>query len=73
MTNTAKDSGITHTTGLPNFNAPTSVLGAPTITLPLLAVDALPVGVQLIGQMHADAALSGIATWVRGAVTPVSV
>ena len=72
MTNMAKDSGITHTTGLPNFNAPTSVLGAPTITLPLLAVDALPVGVQLIGQMHADAALAALAAWIRGAVTPVS-
>ena len=71
MDNAAKDSGITHTTGLPAFNAPTSVLGAPTITLPLLAVDGLPVGVQLIGQMHADATLAGLADWVRGAVTPV--
>lgn len=70
MTNTAKDSGITHTTGLPNFNAPTSVLGAPTITLPLLAVDGLPVGVQLIGQMHTDATLSALASWVHSAVTP---
>lgn len=71
MNNAAKDGGITHTTGLPAFNAPTSVLGAPTITLPLLAVGGLPVGVQLIGQMHADATLSALADWVRGAVTPV--
>ncbi len=72
MTNTAKDSGITHTTGLPNFNAPTSVLGAPAITLPLLAIDGLPVGVQLIGQMHADAMVAALAGWVRGAVTPMA-
>ena len=71
MDNAAKDSGITHTTGLPAFNAPTSVLGAPTITLPLLAIGGLPVGVQFIGQMHADATLAALADWVRGAVTPV--
>lgn len=69
--NAAKDGGITHTTGLPAFNAPTSVLGAPAITLPLLAVGGLPVGVQLIGQMHTDAMLSGLADWVRGAVRPI--
>lgn len=73
MDNTSKDGGITHTTGLPAFNAPTSVLGSPAITLPLLAVDGLPVGVQVIGQMHTDAALTGIAAWVRGAVAPVAV
>ena len=73
MGNTAKDNGITHTTGLPAFNAPTSVLGAPTITLPMLAVQGLPVGVQLIGQMHTDAALAGLAAWVSGAVRPVVV
>ena len=71
MTNTAKDSGITHTTGLPNFNAATSVLGAPTITLPLMAVKRLPVGVQLIGQMHSDARLASLADWIGEAVTAV--
>jgi Asp-tRNA(Asn)/Glu-tRNA(Gln) amidotransferase A subunit family amidase len=73
MNNAAKDGGITHTTGLPAFNAATSVLGAPTITLPLMAVDGLPVGVQLIGQMHTDATLSALAGWVQGAVAPVRV
>ncbi|MBN8872123.1 MAG: amidase [Rhodospirillales bacterium] len=71
MDNSAKDSGITHTTGLPNFNAPTSVLGSPTITLPLLAISGLPVGVQVIGQMHSDATLAALAGWVRKTVTPV--
>jgi Asp-tRNA(Asn)/Glu-tRNA(Gln) amidotransferase A subunit family amidase len=73
MDNAAKDGGISHTTGLPAFNAATSVLGAPTITLPLMAVDGLPVGVQLIGQMHTDATLSALAGWVQGAVAPVRV
>ena len=72
MDNKLKDSGVTHTTGLPSFNACTSVLGCPAITLPLLAVGGLPVGVQVIGQPHADAALTATAAWVTGHVTPVS-
>jgi len=73
MGNGAKDSGITHTTGLPAYNAATSVLGSPAITLPLLAVGGMPVGVQVIGQCHQDAALTGLAAWVRGTIRPVSV
>jgi Asp-tRNA(Asn)/Glu-tRNA(Gln) amidotransferase A subunit family amidase len=72
MANTAKDSGVTHTTGLPAFNAATSVLGAPAITLPLVAIQGLPVGVQLIGQQHTDAALSGTARWLLEHVRPVT-
>jgi Asp-tRNA(Asn)/Glu-tRNA(Gln) amidotransferase A subunit family amidase len=72
MANATKDSGVTHTTGLPAFNAATSVLGCPTITLPLMAVQGLPVGVQVIGQPHADAALTGLAGWITEAIRPVS-
>jgi Asp-tRNA(Asn)/Glu-tRNA(Gln) amidotransferase A subunit family amidase len=43
------DSGVVHTTGTPNYNAVTSLLGAPTVTMPLLAVGGLPVGIQVIG------------------------
>ncbi|WP_245704775.1 amidase [Belnapia rosea] len=49
MENKAKDSGVTHTTGLPAYNAATSVLGSAAITLPLLSVSGMPVGVQVIG------------------------
>jgi Asp-tRNA(Asn)/Glu-tRNA(Gln) amidotransferase A subunit family amidase len=73
MENKAKDSGVTHTTGLPAFNAATSVLGCPAITLPLLAVGGLPVGVQVIGQPHTDAALTGTAAWVTANIAPVVV
>ena len=73
MENKARDSGVTHTTGLPAFNAATSVLGCPTITLPLLAVGGLPVGVQVIGQAHEDAALTGTAAWLRDHLAPVVV
>ncbi|MCO6417684.1 amidase [Siccirubricoccus sp. KC 17139] len=71
--NQAKDSGITHTTGLPAFNAPSSVLGAPAITVPLMAVGGLPVGVQVMGQPHADAPLTGLAAWLAQHVPPVVV
>jgi Asp-tRNA(Asn)/Glu-tRNA(Gln) amidotransferase A subunit family amidase len=60
-----------HTTGLPAFNAATSILGAPAITLPILAIQGLPVGVQVIGQPHTDSALSGVARWMLGHIKPV--
>ncbi|WP_149535359.1 amidase [Siccirubricoccus phaeus] len=71
--NQAKDSGITHTTGLPAFNAPSSVLGAPAITVPLMAVGGLPVGVQVMGQQHMDAPLLAIAAWLAENIPPVVV
>jgi len=70
--NNAKDSGVSHTTGLPAYNAATSVLGAPAITVPLIAIDGMPVGVQVIGQPHTDAALSGMARWLLAHIRPVS-
>ena len=36
------------------FNEASSVLGAPALSLPLLAVEKLPVGVQLLGPWHGD-------------------
>lgn len=65
MDNRAVDSGVVHTTGLPAFNAWTSVLGAPAITLPLLALRGLPVGVQLVGRAGEDHRLTGHAAWLR--------
>src|SRR5579884_461601 len=40
------------------FNEASSVLGVPAINLPLLGVDAAPLGVQLLGAMHADERLT---------------
>ena len=37
------------------FNAPSSMLFAPVVTVPLMSVGGLPVGVQLMGQQHEDA------------------
>lgn len=68
LDNKGTDGGISHTTGLPAFNAWTSVTGAPAISLPLLAVDGLPCGIQVVGQQHGDHRLTGIARWVAGTV-----
>ena len=64
--------GITHQTGLPAFNAATSALGVPSVTLPLMGVNGMPVGVQLIGQAHRDQELTGFAAWMQENVKPVS-
>jgi len=60
-------------TGSPAFNAATSALGSPAITVPMLSVGQMPVGVQLVGQQHTDWALSGHARWLAESVTPVIV
>jgi Asp-tRNA(Asn)/Glu-tRNA(Gln) amidotransferase A subunit family amidase len=59
-------------TGDPVFNYPSSLLGAPVVTLPLTAVRGLPMGIQLMGQSGADARIVAIARWLRDAVRPVS-
>ncbi len=53
------------------FNAPSSMLFAPAVTVPLMAVGGMPVGVQVMGQQHEDARATGIARWLMGNVTPV--
>jgi Asp-tRNA(Asn)/Glu-tRNA(Gln) amidotransferase A subunit family amidase len=53
------------------FNAPSSMLFAPAVTMPLLSVDGLPVGVQLMGQEHDDARVAGMARWMLQAMAPV--
>jgi Asp-tRNA(Asn)/Glu-tRNA(Gln) amidotransferase A subunit family amidase len=56
-------------TGNPIFVVPGSLLGVPVVTLPLLRDAGLPVGLQIIGYRHRDAALFSLAAWLRGAVT----
>lgn len=54
MDNAGVDSGIAHTTGNPAYNAWTSQLGAPAVTVPVLKSQGLPLGVQLVGQHYQD-------------------
>lgn len=53
------------TTGDPSFNVPTSYLGAPGLSLPLLADGHMPLGLQVIGAQRADAALFATARWIE--------
>jgi Asp-tRNA(Asn)/Glu-tRNA(Gln) amidotransferase A subunit family amidase len=55
------------------FNAPSSMLFAPAVTMPLMSVGGMPVGVQLMGQQHDDARVTAMARWMLDAVTPVVV
>ncbi|MCB1741871.1 MAG: hypothetical protein KDK91_15965 [Gammaproteobacteria bacterium] len=60
-------------TGSPAFTAFTSATGAPAISLPLVAMQGLPVGVQLVGQPHDDWRLCGHARWMMGHIEPLRV
>ena len=51
-------------TGNPVFNAMWTYLGVPCITLPLMQVDGLPLGVQLVGPRRGEAALLATAQWL---------
>jgi Asp-tRNA(Asn)/Glu-tRNA(Gln) amidotransferase A subunit family amidase len=54
------------------FNAPSSMLFAPAVTVPLMSVGGLPVGVQLMGQQHEDARMTGLARWFMENLRPVA-
>jgi Asp-tRNA(Asn)/Glu-tRNA(Gln) amidotransferase A subunit family amidase len=60
-------------TGDSVFNSPTSILGAPAVTVPMLAIEGMPVGIQIVGQRHTDARTAGIARWMFETVNPVSI
>ncbi len=57
-------------TGNAIFNLPGSALRTPAVSLPMLTVDKLPLGVQLIGFPQRDRDLSGIASFVLGLNAP---
>jgi len=59
-------------TGSAAFNYPSSSLCAPAVNVPLLAVGGLPLGVQIMGQPHADARVAGIARWLAENVAPIA-
>jgi Asp-tRNA(Asn)/Glu-tRNA(Gln) amidotransferase A subunit family amidase len=55
------------------MNTPSSMLFAPVVTVPLLAVGGLPVGVQVMGLPQQDARVVALARWMAGNLAPVSV
>ena len=46
------------------YNEASSIVGMPAISLPLLAVEDAPLGVQLQGQSHRDEALTAVGRWL---------
>ena len=52
-------------TGDPTFAVPGSLLGVPAITLPVLACEGLPLGLQILGFEQQDDALFSIAAFMR--------
>ena len=46
------------------YNEGSSVLGAPAISMPLLGVENVPVGVQILGQFDGDERLTAIGRWI---------
>ena len=59
-------------TGDAVFNYATSMLFAPAVSVPMLAVGGLPVGVQFIGQQHEDARMTSFARWLHANLAPIS-
>lgn len=59
-----------HSTGDPVFVVAGSALGVPAISLPVLAVEGLPLGLQLLGFLDRDAELIATARWVEATLAP---
>lgn len=58
----AAPQGLT-STGDASFTVPSSLLGAPAVSLPVFTDDGLPLGLQLIGAEHEDERLFATARW----------
>jgi len=58
-------------TGDPVFNFPSSMLFAPSVTMPLMAVEDMPLGAQVMGQSHEDARMTAMARWIVENLAPV--
>jgi Asp-tRNA(Asn)/Glu-tRNA(Gln) amidotransferase A subunit family amidase len=57
-------------TGDPVFNFPSSMLFAPAVTMPLMAVQDMPLGAQVMGQPHEDAKITAMARWLVENLAP---
>ena len=55
-------------TGNPEFAVPASLLGVPALSLPLFEVNAMPLGLQLIGFFDRDADAFAIASWLTSSL-----
>ena len=64
--------GLRHT-GSRTFLAYASWMGLPSLAVPLLTVDSLPVGVQLIGRPGHDHALCQLGNWLTQLTTATAV
>ena len=53
--------------GTPWYNDASSAIGAPSFNLPLLTIENVPLGVQLMGFEHGDATLAAHARWILSA------
>lgn len=58
-------------TGSPAFNFLWTYLGCPTVSVPILAVNGLPLGVQLVGPRNGDANLMAAAHWLAEEVPAI--
>jgi Asp-tRNA(Asn)/Glu-tRNA(Gln) amidotransferase A subunit family amidase len=55
-------------TGSPEFAVPASLLGVPALSLPLFEVNAMPLGLQLVGFFDRDAEAFAIASWLMSSL-----
>lgn len=60
-------------TGDAVYNTPSSALGAPVVTIPLTAVQGMPMGIQLLGQPQSDAQMTAIGRWMMEQLPAVEV
>src|SRR5262249_60345207 len=51
-------------TGHPVFNFPSSMLFAPAVTMPLMAVAGMPPRAQVLGHQHCGARVHGVPPWL---------
>ena len=56
--------------GTPWYNDASSAIGAPTLSLPILTSEGLPLGVQIMGFEYEDAELVSIARWIMSLFAP---
>src|SRR5579871_2183752 len=51
-------------TGNPEFGVPSSLLGVPSLSLPVFELDGMPLGLQVIGYFDRDADAFAISSWL---------
>ena len=62
---------VARPTGDPVFNFASSLMGAPCVTIPMLSIENLPVGIQIITQREEDAKATSYARWIHKNLPPV--